>query len=101
MTESDPALPDYLGSRQSALGLVLAFFGAGTLVALMVVTPQMLAEPDWAESRPWIVAIGCWGIIAAWLGLRLRKGEAGSMSILFARLWLAPALAFGAWATFQ
>lgn len=101
MRESDQALPDYLGSRQSALGLLLAIVGAGTLVALMVITPQMLAESDWAEWKPWIVAIGCWGVIAAWLGLRLRKGEAGSLSIILARLWLLPAAAAGLWAQFQ
>jgi hypothetical protein len=101
MSDTDQALTDNLGSRQTVLGLVLAFLGAGTLVALMVVTPQMLGEPDGARWKPWILAIGCWSVIAAWLGLHLRRSEANQIFIILACLWLVPALGMGAWAMFQ
>ena len=101
MHDSDQALPDYLGSRQSALGLLLAFLGAGILVALMVVTPQMLGEPGGMRWKPWILAIGLWGVVAAFVGLRLRRSEPSSMLVALGGLWLAPALVAGGWAVFS
>ncbi|MGR4891998.1 hypothetical protein ACIPPQ_13295 [Sphingopyxis sp. LARHCG72] len=98
MHDSDQALPDYLGSRQSALGLLLAFLGAGILVALMVVTPQMLGEPGGARWKPWILGIGLWSVIAAFIGLRLRRSGPSAMLVGLGSLWLAPALVAGAWA---
>jgi hypothetical protein len=101
MQGEEPALDEYLGSRQSALGLVLAFFGAGTLVALMVVTPQMLGEADGARWKPWILGIGLWAVVSVGLGLRLRKTEASLRMIVIACLWLVPALGLGLLAKFQ
>ena len=94
-------LTDYIGSRQSALGLLLAFVGAGTLVALMVVTPQMLGEPDGMRWRPWILVVGIWGLIAVSLGLRLRRSEASRPVIAAVGIWLMPAIGMGVWASFQ
>ena len=101
MPGGEPELSAYLGLRQSALGLVLAFVGAGTLVALMVVTPLMLGEPDGERFKPWILLIGLWGVVAAGLGLRLRKTEASLPMIIISCLWLAPAIGFGLWVKFQ
>ena len=101
MQGDEAELTESLGSRQSALGLVLAFFGAGTLVALMVVTPQMLGEPDGMRWKPWILTVGVWSVIAVGLGLRLRKTEASLPMIVIACLWLVPALGLGIMAKFQ
>ncbi|RYD41404.1 MAG: hypothetical protein EOP63_15625 [Sphingomonadales bacterium] len=101
MQGEEAELTDSLGSRQSALGLVLAFFGAGTLVALMVVTPQMLGEPDGMRWKPWILAVGVWSVVAVGLGLRLRRPEASPVMTVAACLWLLPALGLGVSANFQ
>ncbi len=101
MQVEDSALNGYLGSRQSALGLLLAFIGGGTLVALMVVTPQMLGEPGGERWKPWILLIGLWSVVAAGLGLRLRKTEASLPMIVISCLWLVPAIGLGIWAKFQ
>jgi len=101
MQDEEAELTDHIGSRQSALGLLLAFFGAGTLVALMVVTPQMLGEPEGMRWRPWILAVGLWGLIAVSMGLRLRRTEASRPMIAAAGLWLVPAIGTGVWASFQ
>ena len=101
MQGEEAELTDYLGSRQSALGLLLAFFGAGTLVALMVVTPQMLGEPEGMRWKPWILAVGVWSVVAVGLGLQLRRTEASLTMIVAACLWLVPALGLDVWANFQ
>ena len=101
MQDEEAELTDHIASRQSALGLLLAFVGAGMLVALMVVTPQMLGEPDGMRWRPWILAVGVWGLIAVSLGLRLRRSEASRPLIAAAGVWLVPAIGMGLWASFQ
>ena len=101
MQDDEADLTDHIASRQSALGLLLAFVGAGMLVALMVVTPQMLGEPDGMRWRPWILAVGVWGLIAVSLGLRLRRADASRPLIAAAGAWLAPAIGMGVWASFQ
>jgi hypothetical protein len=102
MSDSDPALhDDYLGSRQSALGLLLAVFGAGILVTLMVVTPQMLGEPGGARWKPWILLLGGWSVVSVGLGLHLRRNAASLTTIMVAGLWLVPALGTGIWVIFQ
>jgi hypothetical protein len=80
---------------------LLAFFGAGTLVALMVVSPAMFGEAGGERWKPWILLIGLWGVGAAVLGLRLRKMEASLPIIIMSCLWLVPAIGMGIWAKFQ
>ncbi len=88
----EPALSGNLGLRQPALGLLLAFFGAGTLVALMVVSPQTLGADDGARWKPWILGIGLLAVIGVGLGLQLRKIDASFGQFVSACLWLGPAL---------
>ncbi|AJA08681.1 Putative membrane protein [Sphingopyxis fribergensis] len=101
MQSEQSTLNEYLGSRQSTLGLVLAFFGVGTLVALMVVAPQMLGEAGGAHWKSWILGIGLWAVISVGLGLRLRRTEASLPMIVMACLWLLPAVGLGLMAKFQ
>ena len=67
----------------------------------MVITPQMLSEPGGARWKPWILAIGLWGVVAAFVGLRLRRSEPSPMIVALGGLWLAPALVAGGWAVFS
>ena len=81
-------LARYLGSSSSVVGLILFWFGAsGLLVSAIVVTSGFLWQP---EDKAYL-AIPTWSVIAAPLGLVLRRGS-GQTLFIAGSLWLALAL---------
>lgn len=82
--QRDPTLEDYLGSRHSAIGLSLAFFGLPTFLMGIVFA---LSAPT--EFPLWIsVSMAAWGAMALPLGVSMRrKRPAWPLWVLANALW--------------
>ena len=74
-----------------ALSASLFFLGAGTLLASLVLAPQ-LDDFTW----PWL-SVPIWGAIAVGLAFRVRRGNVGNLVYFLGVIWLTIAMCVGYW----
>lgn len=91
MIARDEDLPTYLGSRHSAVGLLLVWFGVPTLVGGIIFAIVAADEvPFWLS-----ISVAGWGLLAVPLGVSMRRRLPSTPLWLLANLLLGLALGAG------
>lgn len=82
-------LTRYLGSKSSAVGLILFFLGAAGALTSVILGA---AAFDWRADDKGYLLVPIWSLIAIPLGLTMRRGSPNSALSIFANCWLVLAI---------
>ncbi len=86
------SLKGFLGSADSAKGLLLFWLGGGGLLVSLVIGAQALAEPGpMGLTKPWLI-VPCGSVAMLWLAYLMKKPNPSPFVRRLATAWLVVAI---------